>query len=195
MSGKVYKSFVLSNLLSNSGLKLIELYFDAQPEIEVISVRLGHVRLSYHPEKTNQASVEKHLRDLGFYVVTDPDVTVTEQIKAAAVELIVLGNNTNSLVRNSDYISDKLQMPYSRLSKIFSTVTGSTIEKYLIQLKIEKVKDLLLRDEFTLSEIAYQLDYSSVQYLSSQFKSVVGVTVGEYRKNPDLYRVALEQLV
>ena len=86
-------------------------------------------------------------------------------------------------------------MPYSRLSKIFSTVTGSTIEKYLIQLKIEKVKDLLLRDEFTLSEIAYQLDYSSVQYLSSQFKSVVGVTVVEYRKNPDLYRVALEQLV
>jgi AraC-like DNA-binding protein len=103
--------------------------------------------------------------------------------------------NINSLIRNSDYISDKLQMPYDKLSRIFSKTTGTTLEKYLIVLKIEKVKELLERDEFTLSEIAYMLGYSSVQYLSNQFRKVSGHTVSEYKQSPESKRIPLEDLL
>ncbi len=99
----------------------------------------------------------------------------------AAIELIYFSNNANSLIRNSDYISERVQQPYSKISRVFSYVTATTLEKYLILLKIEKTKELLIHNELSLSEIAYQLGYSSVQYLSNQFKKITGFTVSQYR--------------
>ena len=104
-----------------------------------------------------------------------------EQIKTSVIQFVFYGNNTNSLIRNSDYLSEKLQHSYRHLSKVFSENTGITLEKYIIIIKAEKIKELISYDELTLSEIAYQMGYSSVQYLSNQFKQVTGYSVSEYK--------------
>lgn len=88
-----------------------------------------------------------------------------------------------------------MQIPYSKLSKIFSSETGVTLEKYLILLKIERVKKLIINNEYTLSEIAYMLGYSSVQYLSNQFKKTTGFTVSQFKNGAQVERIPLENIL
>jgi len=101
----------------------------------------------------------------------------------------------SSLIRNSDYISDRVQVPNDKLSKVFSLVTNITLEKYLILLKIERAKELILNSEYTLSEISYMLGYSSVQYLSNQFKKTTGFTVSQYKNGAPVERIPLENIL
>ena len=133
--------------------------------------------------------------ELGFTVVTDANESLVENIKVAAIELIHHSNNMSSLIRNSDYISDRVQVPYDKLSKVFSLVTNMTLEKYLILLKIERAKELILNSEYTLSEISYMLGYSSVQYLSNQFKKTTGFTVSQYKNGAPVERIPLENIL
>ncbi len=88
----------------------------------------------------------------------------------------------NSRIRNSDYLVERFNLSYQYLTSVFSKHENITLEKYIILLKVEKVKELLDQGEFTLSEIAFMMGYSSVQYLSSQFKNVVGISVSDYKK-------------
>jgi AraC-like DNA-binding protein len=81
----------------------------------------------------------------------------------------------------SDYLSEKLNYDYTYLSNIFSEVQGITIQQYIILHKIEKVKELLLYDELTLTEIAYKLHYSSVAHLSNQFKKITGLAPSYFK--------------
>jgi AraC-like DNA-binding protein len=187
--------FNIKNMLARSCLKLIELGFTNFQGANLTSLEPGKVELSYDPLVTSHHQIINHLKELGFDLIDNPDQIVVEKIKQAAVELIFYANNTNSLIRNSDYISQKLQLPYGKLSKTFSRVTGTTLEKYLILLKIEKTKEMIVRNQHSISEIAYMLDYSSVQYLSNQFKTIVGVTISEFKENPAKYRVLLEDLL
>jgi AraC-like DNA-binding protein len=90
-------------------------------------------------------------------------------------------NNVNSIVQKSDYLVEKLGMSYQKLSRLFSRQEGITLEKYIIQNKISRIKELLNQGEFSLSEIAYMMDYSSVHYLSKQFKDITGETVSLYK--------------
>ena len=91
-------------------------------------------------------------------------------------------------------IKDSLQHDYSYLSKLFSEVEGTTIEKYLIAQKIEKVKELLVYDELSLSEIAFRLNYSSVSYLSNQFKKVTGLTPSHFKEIKEDKRKPLDKV-
>lgn len=124
------------------------------------------------------------LEKYGFDILTDKDLILVEQIKQAVIELIHYMNNMNSVVRKSEYLVEKLGKSYSHLSRVFSTYEPVTLEKYIILQKIERIKDLIDQDEYTLSEIAYMMDYSSVQYLSNQFKKITGNSVTEYKNNP-----------
>jgi AraC-like DNA-binding protein len=91
-------------------------------------------------------------------------------------------NNVDSVVRKSEYLVEMLGLSYQQLSKIFSKYESITLERYIILNKVERIKELILQDEYTLSEIAYMMDYSSVQYLSNQFKKETGYSVTEYKK-------------
>ena len=157
------QSLTLKNMVSRSCIKLIELYFKSIDGIIIQHVFLGKVILLQDETKVNSKELIQHFIEIGFEVVEDEDIIITEKIKVAAIELIVFANNNNSIIRNSDYISDRVQEPYDKISKVFSRITGITLEKYIILLKIEKAKDLVLEGKLTLSEISYQLDYSSVQ--------------------------------
>lgn len=135
------------------------------------------------------------LNEHGFPSIDNPDQAMVEAIKLAAFELIFLAMNSNSLVRNSDYISDKLLQPYDKLSRIFTKETGTNLEKYLIALKIEKIKELIDKNENSLSEIAFNMGYSSVQYLSNQFKKITGKTITNYKYDGLPPRVSIEQIL
>lgn len=162
---------------------------------ELEKTTLGKAVFEFNPQKTNIDEIRKAIETQGFEILADRDEQLIEQVKVAAIELVYMGNNANSIIRNSDYISDKIGQPYSLLSKLFSDKTGTTLEKYIILLKIEKVKELLSYNELTLSEIAYQMGYSSVQYLSNQFKHVTGYTVSEYKSKGINDRRPLEKLL
>lgn len=187
--------FRLKNMLTKSCVNLVKLYFQQAESIKVLQVKVGEVKLQYEKEKVSEQDIYQHFEQMGFMVIRDAEVDIVEQIKRAAIELIYYSYNANSLIRNSDYISNRLQKPYDKLSKIFSQVTGITLEKYIILLKIEKVKELIHDDDYTLSEIAYMLGYSSVQYLSTQFKKVTSLTISEFRENPQAHRKALDTLI
>ena len=94
----------------------------------------------------------------------------------------------------SVYLTEALHYEYSYLSNLFTAVEGTTIEQYFITQKIERVKELLVYDELSLNEIAYQLNYSSVAHLSNQFKKITGLTPSHFRQLKDKKRKALDEL-
>jgi len=195
MQDWITEKYLLRNMLSKSCLKLVSLYFNGIDGVEVKKIRLGEVILMYDSQIIQTFDIEKGFSELGFTVVTDVNELLVENVKVAAIELIHYANNMSSLIRNSDYISDRVQVPYDKLSKVFSSVTNTTLEKYLILLKIERAKELILNSEYTLSEISYMLGYSSVQYLSNQFKKTTGFTVSQYKNGAPVERIPLENIL
>lgn len=189
-----YIQLKLKDLITKSGLKLIELFFQHKEGIDLHYVHLGETALYFDRQLYDEEQIKAIFTELGFSVLQDAEDEIVERIRIAAVELIHYANNVNSLIRKSDYISERLGMPYDKLSRIFSKKCGKTLEAYLIQLKIEKAKELILSDKHTLSEISYMLEYSSVQYLSNQFKKITGLTVSEFKNGAQHFRIPLEDI-
>lgn len=189
-------SLFLKNMVSSSCIKVVQLSLTQFKEVSVIKIDLGKVVLEItDKENFKLHNIEKELESNGFPVIHDKHHQVVEQIKVAAIELIHFYNNANSLIRNSDYLSEKTGLPYHQLSKVFSEKTGITLEKYIIMLKIEKVKELLCYDEYSVSEIAFMMGYSSVQYLSNQFKQVTSYSISDFKKLEIKPRTPLEKLI
>lgn len=153
------------------------------------------VRLGLHPEcidlgvidiretitPSQHDALKINLRRSGLELLDDKKSILIEKIKAVIVEMIHYADELPT-TNYSDYISEKLQYDYTYLSNLFSEVKGITIQHYIIIHKIEKVKELLLYDELNLTEISYQLHYSSVAHLSNQFKKITGLTPTYFKK-------------
>ncbi|MFA6276526.1 MAG: helix-turn-helix domain-containing protein [Pedobacter sp.] len=159
-----------------------------------VSVQLGEVELVQENLNTTQnEAIKEVLSKSGFELLTDRKKQLTEQIKTTIIELAHY--QTEPLKSNlSEYLSKKLDTEYAYLSAIFSETEQSTIEKYFIQQKVEKAKELLTYGEHSLSEIAFQLNYSSVAHLSAQFKKISGQTPSQYKLNQDLSRKTLDEI-
>ncbi|MGE4585921.1 MAG: helix-turn-helix domain-containing protein [Mangrovibacterium sp.] len=158
-----------------------------------VSVGLGEVRLDRSMNPGEKEQFGFLLRELGFELIDDRKSRLIEQVKASIIELVHQRNG--ELSKNlSDYLQDRLHHDYASISRLFSEVEGSTVEKYYIAQKIEKIKELLAYDELSLSEIADLLNYSSVAYLSSQFKKVTGYTPSFFKKIRDKERRPLDRL-
>ncbi len=145
------------------------------------SVVLGRAVLEEKITTTKKEALEQDLNQLGFEILKDRDVQRIEKIKTLLYALfqeeeIPSGFNLMS------YIKEHIPEDYSSLSHLYSSLEGITIEKFFIQLKIEKVKEWLFYEEMNLSEMSWKLDYSSVQHLSTQFKKLTGMTPSEYKK-------------
>jgi len=182
-------------MISNSCIKLIELFCERKEGVHIDRIVLGEVKLTFDDSLFTVEKITTCFKEIGFEIIVDPNVEIVEKTKIAAIELIYMSFNANSLIRNSDYISDKLQLSYDKISRVFSQVTGVKLEKYIILLKMEKAKEMLYRNEYTVSEIAFMMDYSSVQYFSNQFKKYVGVTVSKFKESPKTYRKSIESLI
>ncbi len=156
-------------------------------------VELGEVELKTQPTTTQLQNLDAILKSLGFELLDDKKSRIIEKIKNIIVQQVHHSQETVN-TNLSDLIAEKLKYDYTYLSNLFTESEGITIEKYFIAQRIEKVKELLVYDEFSLSEIAYQLNYSSAAYLSSQFKKVTGLTPSFYKSLKDKKRRNIEEL-
>jgi len=148
--------------------------------LQPVTVDLGEVEVKDAPDASQLKQLESSLNELGFELIDDQKSRLIEQIKTLIIEHVHY-NETQSPLKLSALLTAKLNYDYGYLSNLFSAVEGTTIEKYYIAQRIEKVKELLVYNELSLSEIAFQLGYSSVAYLSSQFKQVTGMTPSAFK--------------
>jgi AraC-like DNA-binding protein len=154
------------------------------------SVELGEVEIKEDISEDQLKKFDFALHKSGLELMDDKKSILVEKIKAIIIELVHY-NDEDIRINLSDYISGKLHHNYSYLSNLFSDVKGTTIEKFFITHKIEKVKELLVYDELNLTEIAWKLHYSSVSHLSGQFKKMTGLTPSHFKKLKHKRRIAL----
>ncbi len=145
----------------------------------VVDLGMVDVLENIKPEQHDQ--LKSNLRKSGLELLDDKKSILIERIKNVIIDMIHYSDEIPK-VNYSDYISEKLGYDYTYLSNMFSEVKGITIQQYIIIHKIEKVKELLLYDELTLTEISYKLHYSSVAHLSNQFKKITGLSPSFYKK-------------
>lgn len=158
-----------------------------------LEVRLGYAVIEEEMNDKVHSMICNALEPLGFELIDDMKSRITERIRAEIISLVHY-QDTDLKINLSDWLSERLGRDYSSMSKLFSDATGSTIEKYFIAQKIEKAKELLVYGEMTLNEIADRLGYSSAAYLSTQFKSVTGVTPSYFKKTGENCRKPLDKV-
>lgn len=161
--------------------------------LEPVDVELGVAKINGNITKEQRDKIKEKLEAIGFELLDDKRSNTIERIKGCVINLVHYNDN-RSKTNLSDYISSELRQDYSALSKLFSEVEGKTIEKYYIEQRIERVKELIRYDELSLSQIAVKMNYSSTAYLSSQFKSVTGMTPSQFKSMKTNLRKELDKI-
>ena len=156
-------------------------------------VLLGEVQLHQKLSEKELKEVDKALREVGFELIDTRVNKIIEDIKQAVMEYLNLGMDSQNL-KLSSFITNKIPYDYSYLSDLFSSIEGKTIEQFFILQRIEKVKELLVYDQLSLTEISYQTGFSSVHHLSAQFKKVTGLTPSHFKKIGTEKRKSLDKL-
>lgn len=156
-------------------------------------VQLGEATLEEEITAAVRNDLGDRLKVLGFELIDDVRSRLIERIKTAVVQM-VHHQGSQPRVNYSDLLSGLLNRDYGYLSRLFSDVEGITIEKYIILQKIEKVKEMLVYNELTLSEIADQMGYSSVAHLSGQFTKVTGLTPSHFKQVKENKRKPIDEL-
>ncbi len=159
----------------------------------VISIDLGEAEIKEELNDSQLQELNTSLNKLGFEIIGNKKSRLIEQIKT---EIIYLVHHSGEILNTklSHWLSERIHYDYTYLSNLFSEVEGTTIEKYYIAQRIEKIKELLVYDELSLAEIADMLGYSSPAYLSSQFKKVTGLTPTHYKSVKDIKRKKIDEL-
>jgi len=148
--------------------------------LHVASVDLGKAVILEELTEEKKKKLTSELQSLGFELLSDKRQKTIERIKNLIISL-VHHDDDNKVVKLSTYLSNEMNQDYSQLSKLFSEVTGITIERYFVLQKVERVKELISYDELSMTQIALKMHYSSMAYLSSQFKQVTGMTPSQFR--------------
>jgi AraC-like DNA-binding protein len=144
------------------------------------AVELGEAEIDGRISAEQLDNLNIALKKTGLELMDDNKTILVEKIKTIIIELIHY-NDEQIKINLSDYLSEKLNHNYTYLSNLFSEIKGTTIEKFYLSHKIEKVKELLVYDELNLTEIAFKLHYSSVAHLSNQFKKMTGLTPSHFK--------------
>ena len=167
-----------------------------QSGLHPASVELGRAVIEEKLSVRRRESLKKKFAALGFELIEGRDERLINEIKTAVIEFVHYapqqgGKRSHNL---SAFITDRCHRDYSSLSRLFSEATGGSIERYAIRQRIEKVKELLIYDELTVSEIACRLGYSSGAHLSAQFKAQTGLTPLQFRRMGGARRKALDEV-
>ena len=170
----------VSSILSNNGLRPLQ-------------VELGEVDIEGRMTASQKDALQRSLTEAGFALIDDKASALIEQIKSIIIQQV---HHTEEPSREnfSTLISKALHQDYSALSRLFSETEGITIEQYTIQQKIERVKELMVYDELSLSQIAFDMGYSSVAHLSAQFKKVTGMTPSYFKSLQQKSRKGLDEV-
>ncbi|TMI70260.1 MAG: helix-turn-helix transcriptional regulator [Bacteroidetes bacterium] len=161
--------------------------------LHYVAVELGEAEIMEDLSIEQLDQFRDALLKSGLELMDDKRSVLIGKIKNIIIELTHYSEEPLTL-KFSEFLSQKLNLDYTYLANLFSEVTGTTIEKYLIAHKIERVKELLVYNELNLTEIAYQMHYSSVAHLSAQFKKVTGLTPSHFKQLRDKRRSMLEDV-
>lgn len=160
---------------------------------DVVDVVLGKV--NYQQSDTqNDKELVLSLEKMGFELVERPHEKLAEQVKALLIDLVNSLPKLKEVPNLSKYLTDRIPYTYPTISRRFSAVESRSIEQVYLNTKIEKVKELLSYQEKTLTEISWELKYSSVQHLSNQFHKITGITVSDYIQKEHQDRTKLDEL-
>lgn len=158
-----------------------------------IRIDLGEIELDKELSQIQYQNLNDNLKEFGFEIIDKSDARIIEKIKTIIVDLVHKSNEPVK-INYSTFIEDKIKRKYNYLSNLFSEIEGITIEQFIILQKTERVKELLVYDELNLSEIADKLGYSSVAYLSTQFKKTTGLTPSHFKKVKNKKRLSLDNV-
>ena len=161
--------------------------------LHFVVVELGEVDIMEDLTLELRNQLKASLLECGLELMDDKRAVLIEKIKKVIIEMVHYADERPK-TNFSDYISQKLNHDYTYLSNLFSEVSGTTIEHYIIAHKIEKVKELILYDELNLTQISYKMNYSSVAHLSNQFKKVTGLTPSHFKQLKDKKRNPIEDI-
>jgi len=182
----------IKNMVCNRCIMVVSQIFE-EAKITTDNIKLGKVVTSDEVSPYELKQLNNNLKSMGFEIIDDSKSRLIEAIKNITIDYVYYHSEENSM-NFSDYLTGKLNLVYPYLSSLFSSVEGTTIEKYMINLKIERVKELLVYDEKTLSEIAHEMGYSSVAHLSGQFKKITGFTPTYFKNLRDQNRKSIHEL-
>ena len=185
-SNSKYNMLYVKNMVCNRCIKVVK------EELEKLGIEVKKITLA---DKEKLKDIQKVLEQNGFELIHDRRVNIIEKIKGVVIKTIYDNENFMSKGNNfSKLIEKEIGLEYHYLSSLFSSLESITIEQYIILQKIERAKELLKYGEFTLSEIAYKLGYSSVQHLSNQFKKVTGLSASEFKNITNNMRKPLDKI-
>lgn len=182
----------IKNMVCNRCIEAVSEEFE-KIQVPVPTITLGEVELDAPLTSEQKSEIAKALVSRGFELVEDHASSLISQIKALIIETVHYRKEPLK-VNFSTYLAEKLNHEYTYLSRLFSSVESITIEKHITRQKMERVKELLIYNELTLSQIAHQMNYSSVAHLSGQFKKETGQTPSQFRKQQGSGRKPIDQL-
>ncbi|MDD4970530.1 MAG: AraC family transcriptional regulator [Paludibacter sp.] len=185
---KLYIKYMVSNrckMAVKEELKKLGLHF--------IVVDLGEVEIMETITLDQREKLKSSLVDSGLELMDDKRAVLIEKIKNTIIEMI---HHSDEMIKTnfSDYLSEKLNHDYTYLANLFSEVQGTTIEHFIINHKIERIKELIIYDELNITEIAWKMNYSSVAHLSNQFKKVTGLSPSHFKQLKDKRRSSIEDI-
>lgn len=162
-------------------------------KLPFMHVGLGEIEIERELSKSECDAFDSELKKVGFELISSRVNKLVEQVKQRVMQYLELGSDGQQL-KLSSFITKTIPNDYSYLSDLFSSIEGKTIEQYFILQRIERVKELLVYDQLSLTEIAFNLGFSSVHHLSAQFKKVTGLTPSHFKKIGAARRQALDKL-
>lgn len=166
-----------------------------QDQLEKLNIKyqlleLGQIEISDEITEDRFAELQFSLKKYAIHIINNPKGQLIQKIKDAIVEM-VYGKDEFPNITISQYLSDKLNFKYGYITNVFSEYTHTSIENFIIIQKIERAKKLIIEEELTLTEISHKLNYSSVAYLSTQFKKVTGLSPSMFKRIVDKRRQLL----
>jgi len=189
------KTIYIKNMVCGRCIKVVKEELE-KLNYEVETVELGTAVFRSKDKKINLNEIERVLNENGFELIDDRNANIIEKVKILIIKIIHHSNYDDlSKIDFHNEIVKATNLSYQYVSSLFSSKEGITIEKFIIHQKIEKVKELIVYGEMTLSEIAYKLGYSSVQHLSSQFKKITGLTPSYFKTLKEKKRKPIDRVV
>ncbi|MGY4539846.1 AraC family transcriptional regulator [Mucilaginibacter sp. UYNi724] len=162
--------------------------------LDVGEVNLGTAIVQPEPSNEQLSLISSQLKLLGFELLDNEKDQMVERIKSLVIEKVHYSDLADSHLNFSEYISEGLNKDYAYLSRMFSDAEDTTIEKFIIQQKIEKVKELLEYGQLNLNEITWKMGYSSSAHLSAQFKTITGLTPSQFKASGKMSRKAIDKI-
>lgn len=189
----VIKTFYVKPIICSCCIRIVKDEM-ANSGINVVHIASGDVTLAYDEFQHSEESIVNVFNKNGFQVIVNQDKILVNKIKTAVIELVHFTDNMNSIIRNTDYLVEKLGYSIFYLASVFSKYETNTLDEFIEMHKIEKTKEYLKTGGLTIGEISYNLGYPNAIQLEERFAEITGISINRFIKNPQLGNMLLVEI-